>query len=63
MDDLGEKHFRPRYTRYAAPAHLIKKNRLYDAIISAPRLVADKAKYMAFADRIPRLAHTDLRAP
>src|SRR5262249_5158414 len=62
-DNLREKHFSPRYTRYAAPAHLIRKKRLYEATIKAPRLVADNAKYIAFADKIPRLAQMAFRAP
>src|SRR5262245_17367975 len=39
------------------------KNRSYEARMMAPRLVADRTKYIAFVERIPRLAHTDLEAP
>src|SRR5262249_8105639 len=63
IEDLRKKLARPRYTRYAAPAHLIKKKRRYEATITAPRLVADNAKYIVLAERIPQLAQTDFFGP
>jgi hypothetical protein len=35
----------------------------HDARISAPRLVAEMTKYIAFADKIPRLARNPEEAP
>src|SRR5262245_49415196 len=46
----------PVQIRYAAPAHFTKRNSCADASSSAPRLVAETAKYTAFAIKIPRLA-------
>src|SRR5260370_18988128 len=44
IDDSLKIVARPSQTRYAAPIHLIRKNRLYEAIRIEPRPVAETMK-------------------
>ena len=60
----AEKSMRaPVHIRYAAPHHLTIVNSSHDASSNAPRLVAEIVKYIALADRMPRLALNPARAP
>jgi hypothetical protein len=53
----------PHHIRYAAPHHLTTVKSSHDASSSAPRHVAEMMKYIALADRMPRLARNPADAP
>src|SRR5262245_12711600 len=69
VDDIDRTRDRPMNAetpsqiRYAAPTHRTTEKSPYDAIRTAPRLVADSTKYIVLPARIPRFAQIDDTAP